>query len=709
MTHADRLTVPFVLVAFLLAALWPEAAEAAVRLHLSPGYMRDIDVGANGAIFAIGGKKDARGNGRLYEWTGTNWESRNRAGHRVTVDRQGHPWLVNVDHEIWRRSEKGWQKLSGAAIDIDAGADGSIFVLGTDKPAPGQGSVYEWTGGGWRKFGGYGERIAVDDAGRPWIVNGNHEVWRSRPKGWTKLDGKAWDIASGGKGQIWKLGYADAPSGNGKLHRWDGSGWVAEGGYGRVLTVDHQGKPAVINSAGELWSGFFPGVSARTLRHGRMRSRHRRRARGDRPTLVMLVEYADMSFRPQHDKAYFRQLIFTGDRSVAGHLSNMSGGKLTLSEAGIVGPVRHTEPFECAHRRPACPNDTDGKPFWTAYTEAMARPKMVRFNFKQYDDNGDGKITDDELMVIVISAMDRPALSTGGVNRPWVGPGGCVMTGSKVQLCTSPAILAEGTGHATFTHELLHTLGTVDIYGEFTRLYNRVSLMGATVLGPEDEHEYYQLDPWHAIQLGWTKPRIVLASPGAKDLVLTLEPNGRGTKNARPIAVVDPTKLSDDEYLEYFLIEYRSQAMKYDRDVHSTAVRVWAVRQDRNTGKLWARPSFVKRGDDAVLQTRESGDDAAMPWPGTLNNRGAIRVGTDQILQSRPQSGSDDELGTDAAVVTVGPGSRQSLALSTGWAAAARGRLRWISDRSNSDASLEVLPHTGTNPSSVKIKLSFRD
>lgn len=660
--------------------------------------MREIDVGADGSIFALGVKNTNYTNGNVYRWNGHNWEGFGGTGRRLAVDVNGHPWVVNHQNEIWRHTPKGWKKLPGEAIDIDIGWDGSVFVLGTDAPKPGQGTVYQWQGkSGWKKYGGYGKRIAVDGTGRPWIVNGLDEIWRSTKGGWKKLPGKARDIATGGNGAVWVVGVGGAPAGNGGLYRWNGSGWTNEGGYGETITVDAAGKPAVINAAGELWSAFFTPVTRKTLSFGTMRSHGGTKPVGKRPLLVLMVEYQDIRFRAPHDEDHFRELLFTGDRNLAEFIGVASDGKLEVTEADILGPIRHPENFECAHRWSSC-STSDGQPFVRAYAEALLRPKATGFDFAKYDKNGDKKVTDDELLVLVITAMDRPDLWAGGLSHAW--PGGCISTlSSKVELCSRPALAAEGTGQATMAHELLHTLGLADIYGARSRMNGHRSLMAATERTQEDQHEYYLLDPWHRIVAGWAEPRIVLAAPGANTVKVRLERSGRGTKDARPVAIVDPNRARSGDFIEYFLVEYRSTSSKYDRDTPGTGVMVWSVRQRRSSPRLEVRPAIIDAGPDGVLQSTVAGDDVL------LDDGKEIWFGPDRILQSSVHA--SDELETDGALFTISPHPAQPLGEGESWRQTGPHRLRWVSDNTPSYVQIEV-PSVAYDPSAVEIEISFR-
>jgi M6 family metalloprotease-like protein len=690
------------LAALCVAVLGAPSEAEAVTLHATPGFMRDLDIGANGSAFAIGGKNDAHpGNGWVYKWDGKNWKKFSGYGKRITVDKNGNPWLVNDLNEIWRFSAGSWRKLPGAAIDIDAGGNGDVFMLGTDNPAPGQGTVHKWNGSSWTRIGGYGERITVDASGNVWLVNGSDAIWRRTGTTWEKLPGLGTSIDANGS-KVWITGVGGAPAGNGKLYEWNGSGWREEGGYGHTITVAPDGKPAVINSSDNIWSGFFPGVTATTLGYKTMRSKDGKGTTGSRPVLTLMVEYQDIRFRAPHDNDYFTDMLFDGPRNLDDYIQVNSQANMTLSNAGVIGPIRLPMEFECAHRWASCA-ERDGTSFLQAYADALMRPEMASFDFARYDRDRNGQVTDDELMVVVISAMDRPSLWSGGINRSF--PGGCAPTRTAgVRLCSDAAIIAEGTGFGTLAHEFTHTLGTIDLYGARFRNNAGMTLMAGTEFSSEDVHRYYHLDPWHKIRLGWVKPRIHLVAPGGKTEQFTLSvPLRTASSTNAPLVLFDPSRVSGD-YIEYFVLEFRNPrrepvATSYDANVADGGVVVWQVRQHKTNHGAWTRPAFVEAGANGRLDSTRAGDDVRSADGKTIS------AGADRILQTT--RGGDDRLETDAAVLTVAPD--QAVGGGRAWQSDdGTQTLRWLSDNSASPIRVRVLPFAAAASSAV-VEVSFAD
>jgi hypothetical protein len=107
------------------------------------------------------------------------------------------------------------------------------------------------------------DRIAIDGAGRPWVVNRDGEVWQKRSaeigSGWDRRGGVgvASDIGVGGPdGQgVWIIGTQPAFDGGFEILKYneaDGT-WKTAFGAGLRVSVDSEGKPWVVNSVGQLW------------------------------------------------------------------------------------------------------------------------------------------------------------------------------------------------------------------------------------------------------------------------------------------------------------------------------------------------------------------------------------------------------------------------------------------------------------------------
>jgi len=141
-----------------------------------PGQASDIGCGG-GQVWAVGVSRESGGYG-VWRWNRGDWERMPGAGVRIAVDDRGVAWLVNDRGDIFRWEGMGWRQLPGQAVDIGAGG-GRVWIV-SRRRAPGGFEVYQLTGGGWRPAGGAGVAIAVDDGGRPWLVNDRGDIFRWR-------------------------------------------------------------------------------------------------------------------------------------------------------------------------------------------------------------------------------------------------------------------------------------------------------------------------------------------------------------------------------------------------------------------------------------------------------------------------------------------------------------------------------------------------
>lgn len=217
-----------------------------------PGSAIDLAIGADGSLWVIGTEMHEFG-ADVFKWDAANWtweKSAGGTGIRIAVDPQGIPWVVNNKGLIFRKRGKGWQQMPGSARDIGIGANGAVWVVGTDEQDVG-GFVYLWDEANWKwdKSNGVGVRIAVDPKGIPWIINKKGLIFRKMGASWQQLPGSAVDIAISAKGDVWVTG-TDKLDKGGPIYKWDEEKWSWEkvSGSAQAIAVNPAGKPCVINS-----------------------------------------------------------------------------------------------------------------------------------------------------------------------------------------------------------------------------------------------------------------------------------------------------------------------------------------------------------------------------------------------------------------------------------------------------------------------------
>jgi len=163
----------------------------------------------------------------------------------------GLPWVVNNGASIYRGDGRSWQQLPGNGQDIGVGADGSVWVIGTNS-APGGFGIWRWAGSNWVQVDGGAVRIAVDGRGEPWVVNSEGRIFHRRANAWRELPGRAIDIGAGAGSEVWVVGTDSVPGGS-SLFRWNGSQWDKVDGAAARIAVGPDGNPWVVNNEGRIY------------------------------------------------------------------------------------------------------------------------------------------------------------------------------------------------------------------------------------------------------------------------------------------------------------------------------------------------------------------------------------------------------------------------------------------------------------------------
>jgi peptidoglycan hydrolase-like protein with peptidoglycan-binding domain len=151
-----------------------------------------------------------------------------------------------------------WAALPGAAKDVAIGADGSLWVIGTNPVGTAADfGIYKFNGSGWDAADGGAVRIAVDPSGAPWIVNSQGVIFQRTSNSpfsgsWTQQPGLAKDIGIGFDGSVWVIG--TNPIGfNFGIYKWNGSNWDGSDGSAVRIAVGPEGFPWIVNSQGQIF------------------------------------------------------------------------------------------------------------------------------------------------------------------------------------------------------------------------------------------------------------------------------------------------------------------------------------------------------------------------------------------------------------------------------------------------------------------------
>jgi hypothetical protein len=147
--------------------------------------------------------------------------------------------------------------LPGLGKDIGVGADGSVWMIGTNPVgAASDFGVYKWNGTNWDGVDGGGVRIAVGPDGTPWMVNSAGQIFHRQGNSWkAPLPGLGKDIGVGADASVWMIG--TNPVGTASdfgVYKRNGMNWDGLANSGGVsIAVDPRGRAWLVNSAGQIF------------------------------------------------------------------------------------------------------------------------------------------------------------------------------------------------------------------------------------------------------------------------------------------------------------------------------------------------------------------------------------------------------------------------------------------------------------------------
>lgn len=335
-------------------------------------------------------------------------------------------------------------------------------------------------------------------------------------------------------------------------------------------------------------------------------------ALGARPLLTILLDLADTGTFA-HDNAYYDNLVFNpfntnaaGVRSVNGFMLVNSHARFSLARAGagLLGPLS----LPAEERTQAITNDIMRGGF------ALVAATRAGFDFAPFDENADGRITSDELILLIFDNLNQADSGAARwANTAGINGGEFTPPGSPVAFKMEVAQMTQRVSFATLCHELSHVLGTKDLYGIWNVTCHSLgyTLMSCTIRGADDMSSY-GLDSWHKMQLGWVEPRIRSLATGGVETV-TAAQSLEATD--APIILYNPARGPR----EFFLIEYRTRTSPwgsgYEDDLPSSGLGIWHVVHDANKNLM----QWVGVGQSVWLEGQpnlQRGADADMLWTG---------------------------------------------------------------------------------------------
>ncbi len=99
--------------------------------------------------------------------------------------------VITIKSQTYSASKTCYITVTQAKLtDISVGADGSVFVIGSDTVIGIGHSIFKLVNGELHKLAGCaGVRIAVSPQGAPWVVDQSNQIFKYTPGTWSQLPG----------------------------------------------------------------------------------------------------------------------------------------------------------------------------------------------------------------------------------------------------------------------------------------------------------------------------------------------------------------------------------------------------------------------------------------------------------------------------------------------------------------------------------------
>ncbi len=379
------------------------------------------------------------------------------------------------------------------------------------------------------------------------------------------------------------------------------------------------------------------------------------------PVLVVMVEYADRSFGAEHSEEHYRHLLFGEKPSIRDYFTTISNRNLSLREAGIVRVVHPDYPetpgderqVACA-RGSASGGDADNNNRFDIPTEAERKSSAVRaaarrgeetfffecgawrwdedreiarfdgtvrvprlyaqianaglFDFSAYDANGDGVLSDSELLVIFVLAnfYVNPTGEYDGGGYAAYMPSAIRLGDIRLPRNRRYITVSQQVGFSTLVHEISHALGidgARDVYAGGGRcMNNQLTIMSCTINNAKDDFRTLVYDAYHAMVRGWERPELYPLPVSENACIRLAARNIPDVETRLPTSYLfyDDRRVRDDG-AEFFLMEYGAnvgdryegnidyvdtdrggQSFTYDSLLPGSGIVLWHVDVDEN-------------------------------------------------------------------------------------------------------------------------------
>jgi len=294
--------------------------------------------------------------------------------------------------------------------------------------------------------------------------------------------------------------------------------------------------------------------------------------------VVLYLQFDDVTAPAGRDAAWVADRFFGSFPSVADYFADDSFGELILTPA----PETNTADNGTADDGVVVLNMGDRATFFSNSDEQRNRLAVDAadpfVNFAAFDSNGNGTITDAELIVEV---LEEDANASGGCGIARGVASGGQLDGKNVGF--SVAMDNTATNLMTIIHETGHVAFHMrDLYGFGVGSFD---ISGPTC-GPGDD-VLFRTSAWQKMHIGWSTPTVVVED-GFYEV-------NRAALAGESFILYDPSEGTND----YYMVENRARlAGTYDQRASDTGLVVWKIDEaEYSSGDDNVRPIEIQRPD----------------------------------------------------------------------------------------------------------------
>jgi M6 family metalloprotease-like protein len=367
---------------------------------------------------------------------------------------------------------------------------------------------------------------------------------------------------------------------------------------------------------------------------------------GEQKVVVFLAGFPDATGRT--DPSHWADIVFSGYGSLEDYYETVSSGSIDIVPAaesfgtandGIIGWL-DLSAYYSGHPNPGS-SVTDVNRY---ITKRALQVGDAYINFADFDTNGNGSISADELhIIVVVAGFER---SYGGVDEPAVWAHNSNLSGTVGAPTLDGKVVADGTRGGYYSqvgeyhvdhdgtmgviaHEFGHDLMWPDLYDIDYSSYGvgDWALMGTGswngLVQPGDSPAFP--DAWSKWYQGWFTP-ITISGYSYGQAIAQAESSDTAYLLRTNTDAVDWLYMQNSGQGEFFLVENRQQA-SYDAALPGCGLLVWHIDETRtytNSANADENHPLVKliEADGLYdLVGKDNTGDGGDPYPGSTFNR----------------------------------------------------------------------------------------